>query len=57
MLECLVDGEIASQVSAGNHGLHFGDGLVETIAMRAGRPARRSERKRDMLFPIVRLRS
>ena len=38
MLECLVDGEIASQVSAGNRGLHFGDGLLETIAMRAGRP-------------------
>ena len=38
MLECLVDGEIASQVSAGDRGLQFGDGLVETIAMAAGRP-------------------
>jgi 4-amino-4-deoxychorismate lyase len=38
MLECLVDGEIAGQVSAGNRGLHFGDGLSETIAIRGGQP-------------------
>jgi 4-amino-4-deoxychorismate lyase len=38
MLECLVDGEIASQISTGDRGLHFGDGIAETIAIRAGRP-------------------
>jgi len=38
MLECLVDGEIASQVSAGDRGLHFGDGLIETISLVGGRP-------------------
>ncbi|MEJ2384102.1 MAG: aminodeoxychorismate lyase, partial [Xanthomonadales bacterium] len=38
MLECLVDGEIASQVSAGDRGLHFGDGLIETVAIVGGRP-------------------
>jgi len=38
MLECLVDGEIASQVSAGDRGLNFGDGLVETLAFHGGQP-------------------
>jgi len=38
MLECLVDGEIASLISAGDRGLHYGDGIAETLAIRGGRP-------------------
>jgi 4-amino-4-deoxychorismate lyase len=38
MYECLVDGEISGQVSAADRGLQYGDGLFETILVRAGQP-------------------
>lgn len=38
MLECLVNGELSSQVSAADRGLQFGDGLFETIAVIDGQP-------------------
>jgi 4-amino-4-deoxychorismate lyase len=38
MFDCLVDGEITDRVSASDRGLHFGDGLFETIAVRSGQP-------------------
>lgn len=38
MLDCLVDGEISDRISASDRGLHFGDGLFETIAVKSGQP-------------------
>ncbi len=38
MLECLVDGEISERVSALDRGLHYGDGLFETMAVFQGTP-------------------
>ena len=38
MIECLVDGELREQVSAADRGLHYGDGLFETIAVFDGQP-------------------
>lgn len=38
MLECLVDGEIAERVSVLDRGLHYGDGLFETMAVFQGAP-------------------
>lgn len=40
MLECLVNGEIATYVSATNRGLAYGDGVFETIPVHNGRPRR-----------------
>ncbi len=36
MLECLVDGEISDRISASDRGLHYGDGLFETMAVFGG---------------------
>jgi 4-amino-4-deoxychorismate lyase len=38
MLECLVEGEISERVSAMDRGLHYGDGLFETMAVLQGTP-------------------
>ncbi len=38
MLECLVDGEISSRISVTDRGLHYGDGLFETMAVIRGQP-------------------
>jgi len=38
MLECLVDGEICDRIPAADRGLHYGDGLFETMAVIRGRP-------------------
>lgn len=38
MLECLVDGEISERVSVLDRGLHYGDGLFETMAVFQGTP-------------------
>lgn len=38
MFECLVDGEISDQISAADRGLHYGDGIFETIAVVGGQP-------------------
>ena len=38
MIDCLVDGELLEQVSAADRGLHYGDGLFETIAVIDGQP-------------------
>lgn len=38
MIECLVDGELAHGVSAADRGLHYGDGLFETLAIFDGQP-------------------
>jgi len=38
MLDCLVNGEISSHISAGDRGLHYGDGVFETIAVLRGLP-------------------
>jgi 4-amino-4-deoxychorismate lyase len=38
MLECLVDGVISDRVSAMDRGLHYGDGLFETMAVFQGTP-------------------
>lgn len=38
MLECLVDGEISERISATDRGLHYGDGLFETMAVFQGTP-------------------
>ena len=40
MLECLVDGEISTYVSASNRGLNYGDGLFETLVVTNGQPRR-----------------
>lgn len=34
----LIDGQVAAAVAADDRGLHFGDGLFETLAVRDGRP-------------------
>jgi 4-amino-4-deoxychorismate lyase len=36
MLECLVDGEISDRILSADRGFQYGDGLFETIAIRAG---------------------
>lgn len=38
MIECLVDGELSFGVSAADRGLHYGDGLFETLAVFDGQP-------------------
>lgn len=38
MLECLVDGEISTQISVEDRGLQYGDGLFETLAVNQGQP-------------------
>jgi 4-amino-4-deoxychorismate lyase len=38
MIDCLVDGELSAQVSAADRGLHYGDGLYETLAIIDGQP-------------------
>jgi 4-amino-4-deoxychorismate lyase len=38
MLECLVEGEISERVSSLDRGLHYGDGLFETMAGFQGTP-------------------
>jgi 4-amino-4-deoxychorismate lyase len=38
MLECLVNGEISTLVSAANRGLYYGDGIFETLPVHNGRP-------------------
>jgi 4-amino-4-deoxychorismate lyase len=38
MIACLVDGEVNELVSTGDRGLHYGDGLYETIAVLDGQP-------------------
>lgn len=38
MLECLVDGEISDRISTTDRGLHYGDGLFESIAVVQGKP-------------------
>lgn len=40
MIECLVDGEIATFVSSNNRGLNYGDGIFETLVVHDGRPRR-----------------
>jgi 4-amino-4-deoxychorismate lyase len=40
MLECLVNGEISTYVSASNRGLNYGDGLFETLVVCNGQPRR-----------------
>lgn len=40
MLECLVNGEISTYVSASNRGLNYGDGLFETLVVYNGQPRR-----------------
>jgi 4-amino-4-deoxychorismate lyase len=38
MLECLVDGELCERISVADRGLHYGDGLFETMAVFSGQP-------------------
>lgn len=38
MFDCLVNGEIAAHVSAADRGLHYGDGIFETLAVFKGIP-------------------
>jgi len=38
MIDCLVNGELSQRVSAADRGLHYGDGLFETIAVIDGQP-------------------
>lgn len=38
MISCLVNGELSAFVDAGDRGLHYGDGLFETIAVIRGQP-------------------
>ncbi|MEE4217515.1 MAG: aminodeoxychorismate lyase [Xanthomonadales bacterium] len=38
MIDCLVNGELGDRVSAADRGLHYGDGLFETIAVIDGQP-------------------
>jgi len=40
VLECLVDGEISTYVTASNRGLNYGDGLFETLVVHNGQPRR-----------------
>jgi len=40
MLECLVDGEISTLVTASNRGLNYADGLFETLVVHKNRPRR-----------------
>jgi 4-amino-4-deoxychorismate lyase len=40
MLECLVDGEIASHITTSSRGLNYADGLFETLGVHAGQPRR-----------------
>ena len=43
MIDCLVDGELNDQLSAADRGLHYGDGLFETIAVIDGQPVNDDE--------------
>ena len=38
MLECLVNGEISARLAVVDRGLHYGDGLFETMAVIRGQP-------------------
>lgn len=38
MIECLIDGEISTQVAVADRGLQYGDGLFETMAVHRGHP-------------------
>lgn len=38
MLECLVDGEISTLIPVTDRGLHYGDGVFETLAIIRGQP-------------------
>lgn len=38
MLDCLVNGEISTHISTADRGLHYGDGVFETIAVLGGLP-------------------
>lgn len=38
MIACLVDGELREQVDAADRGLHYGDGVFETLAVIDGQP-------------------
>lgn len=38
MLDCLVNGEISTVISAGDRGLHYGDGVFETLLVERGVP-------------------
>lgn len=38
MLDCLVNGELSAHLPASDRGLHYGDGLFETIAVFKGSP-------------------
>lgn len=40
MLECLVNGEISTYISASNRGLNYGDGLFETLVVYNSQPRR-----------------
>jgi 4-amino-4-deoxychorismate lyase len=38
MLECLINGEISSHLPVADRGLHYGDGIFETILLQQGQP-------------------
>jgi hypothetical protein len=38
LLDCLVNGEISAHISTADRGLHYGDGVFETIAVLGGMP-------------------
>ena len=57
MLEarCLINGREARTVPVGDRGLHYGDGVFETIAVRAGRPCLWSLHRHRLYRGLTRL--
>jgi len=53
---CLINGVEATSVAVADRGLHYGDGVFETIAVRGGRPCLWSLHRERLFRGLVRLR-
>ncbi len=56
MLYALVNGKEADSISLSDRGLHYGDGLAETVAVRNGKPKLLKEHMRRLMLGLDRLK-